>query len=303
MSKRQLFAALALVLFLSIFPWQRAKADAGPPPPSMTFYFQTDGGTPNITDIALRVCETPTCEQFTLFPPPEEEHEPWEKIWLTCKDGHCLAAGMPSRKYYQLVVQLNGQRLLSNVFTQKSYSAKYHVMVQGGALQVEEIPLSDYTFFEFVDPWLFFLFWLALAWTLGVEALVWVAADARGWRKIKANHVLIVNLISLPVIWLVMPLLVFDVRLAFAAGEAFAFLFEGGAYFILNRAARISVKEAFAFSAIANLTSLLTALGAVGALALLFTHPAAFLVLLLLLLAACGTWVFISARRQYKRHR
>ena len=298
MPKRKIFAALALVLFLSAFPWQRAKADAGPPPPSMTFYFQTDGGTPNITDIALRVCETPTCEQFTLFPPPEEEHEPWEKIWLVCQDARCHAVGVPYRKFFQLVVHIDGRPLLSNVFTKKAYGAEYNVTVQDGALQVEEKGVFSYAFFDLIDPWLFLIFLVALAWTLATESMVWVAAYARRWRKIKAYHVVIVNLISLPIIWLVMPLLVFDVRLAFAAGEAFAFLFEGGTYFILNRSSRLSVKEAFAFSAIANLTSLLTAAASLG---LLFVNSVALPAFLSLLLAAWGTWVFISVRKYRQR--
>jgi len=147
MSRRQLFAALALVLLLSFLPWQQANADAGPPPPSMTFYFQTDGGAPNITDIVLRVCETPACDQFTLFPPPEEQHEPWEKIWLRCQDARCIAVGVPTGKYYQLVVRMDGKPLTSNVFTKKAYAAKYWVTIEGETLRVREIALSKYAFF------------------------------------------------------------------------------------------------------------------------------------------------------------
>ncbi len=310
MSKRQLFATLALVLLLSAVLRQQAKADAGPAPPSMTFYFQTDGDALNITDIVLRVCETPACDQFTLFPPPDEQHEPWEKIWLRCQDARCVAVGVPSRKYYQLVVRIDGKPLISNVFTKKAYGAKYQVTIEGATLRVQETLLSNYTFldlinpwhflllhlFDLIDPWHFLLFWPALVWTLSTETVVWGVAYVKGWRKVKVYHLLIANLISLPVVWFTVPFLIYDGHLAFATGEAFAFLFEGGVYFIFNRAARISAKEAFAFSAIANLTSLLTSLGAWATLGLLFALPFVFSALLFWLIVLVIMWFFAFMR-------
>ncbi len=154
MGKFRLFPAFLLLTFPSLFSAYsiyHVKSDAGPPPPSMTFYFYSNGhayNTEAITSIVLYVCKTPTCEQFTLFPPPEGQREPWQKI--RCNRTHCLAVGVPSSKYYRLAVQIESQWLTSNVFVKRAYSAKYYAEVTSDALNVKEVPLSNYSFLEII---------------------------------------------------------------------------------------------------------------------------------------------------------
>ncbi len=254
----------ALLLVLVFFPAQQVKADAGPEPPSMTFYFDLPSDYA-IEHVEIRRCTTPTCEQFTVFPP--ENPQPWERMW--CDGARCLAVGIGSRSYFQLMVHFSNEKtLVSNVFRDWSYAATYHVHVQNDALIVEE----ERTCCSLTagGVWNFLLFWPMLGFTLFVELLATVWYARRIKRKIKDAYVILANVLSFSIVWFVFPALFYATPLVWLVAEPFAFVFEGILFYVKREKMNLSGKQAFVLSAVANAASILAAMAGFGLLALIF---------------------------------
>lgn len=269
MLQKRALIAFALLLIVTFFPAQQAKADAGPEPPSMTFYFDLPAGC-HIEHAEIRRCTTPACEQFTVF--PSKESQPWERMW--CSDARCLAVSIGSRNYFQLVVRFsNGKTLVSNVFRDWSYAATYRVHVQDDALLVEEERAC--CSLAAIGIWDFCLFWPMLGFTIMVEVMAAIAYAT--WRlKLKDKLIIVVsfgalaNFISFPIVWFVFPYFFYAPSHTWMAAEIFAFVTEGVLFFLVRRSIGISGKQAFVLSAVMNAASVLVALAGLGMLALIF---------------------------------
>jgi len=259
--RKKWIVVFLLLLAMAFFPGQQVKADAGPEPPSMTFYFDMPPGY-DVVDAEIRICTTPSCEQFTVFPP--EDPEPWERLW--CKNARCLAVSIGSRNYFQLVAHFsNGETLVSNVFQDWSYAATYHVHMQEDALIVEE----ERKCCSFAG--VLFLFLPMLMFTIVVEMLASVWYAKRIKRKINDGYVLLANFLSFSVIWFVFPFFFYEnTPLIWVAAEAFAFIFEGTLFYVKREKMNLSGKQAFVLSGVANAASVLAAVMIIAGLGVLF---------------------------------
>jgi len=267
--RKKWIVVFLLLLAMAFFPGQQVKADAGPEPPSMTFYFDMPPGY-DVVDAEIRICTTPSCEQFTVFPP--EDPEPWERLW--CENAKCLAVSIGSRNYFQLVAHFsNGETLVSNVFRDWSYAATYHVHMQEGALIVEEE--RKCCSFAMIGLWDFCLFWPMLGFTSAVEIMAAIAYTIRRLKR-RDNLLAVIligelaNFLSFPIVWFVFPYFFYTTPDVWIAAEAFAFVFEGILFFLMRRRMGISGKQAFVLSAVMNAASVLAAVMMIAGLDVLF---------------------------------
>jgi hypothetical protein len=228
-----------LAIFISLFiPGINGSADTGQNP-IMKFDLQYNVDSVTMEDARLLFCEDVECNnsQEVLGP-------------FHCDQDYC-SYHYGGEGYYKLVIDYSDQTRESNIFQKTSYNVRYTVTVNQDGLQVTETESSDQT-----DPRnQINSFLIALAFTIPIELIVSGIFLKLKKRSFKPLIIIIVNLITLPIVWFVFPLIPIDSFLVIALGEIFALLFE--AVFIHRLSRDLTFATSFWLSLWMNLASFL----------------------------------------------
>lgn len=229
-----ILAVLAVLLFQDA-----ASADIGPKP-SMEFNLIYETTQPiMLIDGQQLQCEDGNCSQ----PRPLEQLGPQGFYF---EQDSCSSMAYSYAPYQKLVLNFSDGTRESNVFEAGSYNARFDVRVTDTGLVVEERTFTAAERLPF--------FFVALVLTLIIEVLVaLVFLFMTKVPKSVLTSAVKANLISLPVVWFIFPVLeVF--LLVVVLSEIFAVIFEG--YFIhLMDKTVMSLKQSFILSIIMNAAS------------------------------------------------
>ena len=215
MKKRYLI--LAILLMLILLPG--VSGDVGPKPfMKFNLIYETQG-MPELIDGQQIECDDAGC----LDARPLERLGPQG---FDCTQDECISIAYGYSQYHRLVINFSDQQRQSNIFKHNSYIAEFNVRVTDTGLVVEEIPPIKRMVSEGIP-----VFLIALLLTLILELLVaFVLLSVRKEPRNVMIGVLVANIISLPIVWLVFPYLSLHFLLVILFSEIFAVLFEG--YFI-----------------------------------------------------------------------
>lgn len=267
MKKQPVVVLLAIVLFSQV-P-DRASADIGPKP-SADIHVTLNGG--NVQDATFESAML-TCEkEDKQFPVPKSRQIPqleineydsagdcyWKPAFLAhgghCRNGIChFSYFLPAKFRLAVFLASEDTVYISTEVTRENFSSTFEAdLLSDGSMMLHETT----SFGQGDTASNIKLFLIALIITAVLE--LFVASMFVSKRKLPRNilsAVLIANIISLPFVWFVFPLLKMDLSVILA-GEGFAFIFEG--YFIhwRNKEA-ITLKKAFLLSILMNLASLI----------------------------------------------
>jgi hypothetical protein len=230
--KSGLWIALAgLALFL---PTRIAYADHGPKP-SQTFRFVYQTAQPiAIWGGQLLDCGDPACAAGT----------PIDKrvvAYFLCSTDSCNTTSPTGYAQYQkLVIRFADKTRESAPFTHRDNGDlrnAFTVTVRENDLLVTE----DASVYALINPFQLLLFFPALIFTLAVELAV-AAVYLKARRRLNRRTLLwivLVNILSVPVVWFVLPLLHrnggLDTTAVIVLSELFAFAFEAGFLYLTNR--------------------------------------------------------------------
>jgi hypothetical protein len=171
-----------------------------------------------------------------------------------CESGKCVSKhiGPDCRMYHKLVITFADKTRESTVFAEQAYSPKYVVKY---VVTVKEDSLFVREVFSPFDLRVVLGFCLALPLTLLTELIVAAIyfKVTRGPKSLLA-WVFLVNIISLPVVWFLFPLLTLNSIVVTVLSELFAVTFEAFFLHITNRD-KISLKHAGTLSLLMNVTS------------------------------------------------
>ncbi len=238
-----------------------AYADIGPAPPSLYFRFSSDVSSNPIAEGTLLLCEDAECHESRAFGIPRRTFGAPQIF--QCGDDYCATAfGIDENApYYRIVVKFADKTRESNVFKKLAYSAKYAVEVREDDLYVRDVS----SWRDFLNPLQVFLYAPALVLTIVAESLA--AALYSRWTHIPINvpWVAFANLVSVQVVWFVIPVFTLSFGWAFLSAEAFAVAFEAVYLFIANRKTGLSLRRAGIISVLLNASSIAAGLAAIAA--------------------------------------
>jgi hypothetical protein len=207
-----LLAAVAALL-----PLTTARADVGPKP-TANFEFEYQIDPVDIVEGQLIECEDEACENGDSL----EELGPQN---FECTPASCSSMAYGYADYMKLVITFTDRVRESNVFTKKAFNATYKVIVSESSLQVEEVrkivPSGCCS---------------ALAATIALELLIaTVYVNAFHLSRTILRWVPLASVLTLPVVWLVFPLLPLSAGWVVGLSETFAVVFEAGLIYLVTR--------------------------------------------------------------------
>jgi hypothetical protein len=231
-----------LATVAALLPLATSRADIGPKPTAdFEFEFQID--PVDIVAGQLIQCEDETCNNGD----PLEELGP-QNFECTATSCSSMAYGYASNM--KLVITFTDRVRESNVFTKAARDATYKVIVLGASLQVEEvrkgiIPGGCCS---------------ALAATIALELLIaTIYVNVFHLSRTILSWVPLASALTLPIVWLVFPLLPLSAGWIVGLSEAFAVLFETGLIYLVARRAT-SLRHVAALSLLMNGASFLIGL-------------------------------------------
>jgi hypothetical protein len=222
-----------------------AAADIGPKPTAQ-FAFEYEIPVIPITGGQLLQCQLADCSDGR----PLIEGGPQG---LFCDAASCRATSYGFAPYQQLVIEFSDATRRSQVFSQRAFDAEYRVTVRASDLVVAELAPAVTTQTRAAR---LLVFCPAALVTIVVElAAAAIYVFVRRRPRSLLGWVVVANVLSLPVAWLLLPALQLEYTLAFVAAEAFVWLFEAG---VLAAGARraLSVPGALLLSLVLNLASI-----------------------------------------------
>ena len=235
-------ALLVGLCILLLMPTATVNADAGIPS-FLNFTFEYEINPVPIVQGKMIECSDATCTT-------SEQIICGGLGSFGCESGRCFSkhAGPDCRMYHKLVITFADKTRESNVFTEKAYSPKYIVTVKEDTLLVREV-------FSPSDLRVLVGFCLALPLTLLAELVV-AAVYVRVTRKPRSllAWVFLANIISLPVVWFLFPLLALSSTVITVLSELFAVAFETLFLHVTNRD-KLSLKHAGTLCFLMNATS------------------------------------------------
>ena len=226
------------------------SADIGPKPTMLFHIFYKTSNQISLLNGEQFQCKDQNCVNITLL----GQYGPQR---FACQENSCMSLVYDYLPYQKLILNFSDRERESNVFRTTNFNAQFNVTVTDSQLIVKEVTLiTASNIAHKIDNGTYKIpsFIAALIITLILEftvALIYLSV-----KKIP-KHVLysvaIGNIISLPIVWFVFPLVGTTLSVKFLA-EIFAAVFE--AYFIYWRNKKlISLKNALALSIIMNLVS------------------------------------------------
>lgn len=171
-----------------------------------------------------------------------------------CHNSNCHFSYYNLPKEFKLAIYLPSQDkiYISNTANKNDFRATYKAnILSDGRIDVQETTsfLIGDTMRKIVP------FFIALLVTLILEllvALIYVSVKKLPKKILKS--VLLVNFITLPIVWFIFPLYEYPM-MAILLAEIFAFIFEGFFLYLLNKK-HLSLRKAFVLSILMNLLSL-----------------------------------------------
>jgi hypothetical protein len=249
-SSRLLFVflgALWIGVSASIPPINVARADTGPAPYA-GFNFQYQIQPIPIIQGEILECFDLTCNK------DQQLLQNKNLTRLICDADSCWLKPYDA-KYSKLIITFADRSRESNVFTKIAYGAKYNVIVQKDSLLVRETYATDSLF----NPWLVVSFIPALVLTIVSELVI--AAFYFYFTKLKINLwiaiVIVANILSLPIVWFLFPLMPLDSVVVIALAETYAVLFEAVFLYFTGSHRGLSIRHAGILSLLMNAGSFL----------------------------------------------
>lgn len=240
LQKSNLTRALILVMMAMLLwlPVTTAQADIGPKP-SMSFEFDYKIDKVAILEGKLMECDDEECMNWTALEELGPQH-------FTCEEYTCDSLAYGYSDYHKLVINFKDQERESNIFTKKSFSAKYKVTVYSTELKVEEVG----GFSRLNLPCT-----ASGGLTLVLETLLAsIYLAVFGLPKHLLGWVPIASLVTLPFVWFVFPQLGLSAGLTTGMSESFAVAAETlFLYFTSGRS--LPFRHAAALSLIMNAAS------------------------------------------------
>lgn len=263
---------IVILLLLLLIP-ALSNADLGPKP-SMEFYFKSVPIGVSIIKGEMFECTDSECKNKSPF----REMGPQTFICNTPESGPgCFSMSYGYEPYHQIVITFSDKVRESNIFSSEGMESYYKVDVRKNDLEVKESGLEitgkniDTTQNKFIEEFsksdinidyqLILIFSLVL--TIILEVVVVILYGLM--KKILPNHqynypnkliiwVSLINLISLPLFWLLARYITFDFRLFTIIAEIIIIFFE--AWFIIKVTHQESMrKEIFLLSLVMNTVS------------------------------------------------
>lgn len=236
---RTLSVLTVIVLFLSS---STVFADAGPKP-SMKFILEYHTSKPVKL---LEGCQLQSdFETFTVFDTITRKGA--QHFNVTQDMAKSVAYGY--KQYHKLVLKFDDRTRESNIFENESFISSYKVLVYDDRLVVEDTT----TFMKDSSPISAFL--KALLLTLALEIMVAFVYLKLARKPLKILiYVILANLITLPIVWFVFPILLNAWAILF--GEIFAFVTEA-LFLLLTCRKWFKPSGAFLLSFMMNFMSLL----------------------------------------------
>ncbi len=239
-----------LLFFFLIASSSCLIADAGPKP-SMKFRFEYKTTHP-VKVLAGWQFES----QFQSFNVYDTMQRQGPQGFNVSQD-HASSISYSYEDFHRIVIQFDDRKRESNVFADESFNSQYKVVVYDDRLEVEDVT----PFMKDSSVWAAFI--KALLLTLALELMVaFVYLKLSKKPAFILLYVILINLITLPLVWFLFPLFL-NVGVAIVAGELFAFVTE--ALFLLLACKKwFKPSGAFLLSFMMNVMSLL-----IGGLAIL----------------------------------
>ena len=172
---------------------------------------------------------------------------------FTCRGDSCRSLAYGYRPYQKLVLNFSDKLRESSIFSTESFNAEFNVKVTDSQLSVEEttpVISKGGTFPSFIK---------ALIITMLLELLVAIIyLSATKTSKGVLVSVLIGNIISLPMVWFLFPLMstIISAFPIFVLSELFAVVFEAYLIHYMNKQI-ISLKKSFILSILMNIVSVI----------------------------------------------
>ncbi len=246
--------AVAAALLL---PAATAHADVGPKP-TMSFKLVYQIAPVTIVGGQQIECQDSACTDSH----PLQQRGPQR---FECQSDSCFSLAYGYAPYHKLLIQFADRTRESNVFQMSGFSGEFTVTVREQDLLVKQ----TYTPASILDPTRVLLYFpLALFITLVVESAV--ALIYLSMRKLPLRillWVLVANVVSLPVVWFVIPLFGLEPLPTTILSEIFAVVFEALLIFLLSRK-RISFGATVILSLLMNAASFILGLCASSVLGL-----------------------------------
>jgi hypothetical protein len=250
---RKYFSLLVIITALAVFLQESASADLGPKP-TMKFniIYETTG------QIKLMGGEQIECEDaLCVGSKPLGNYGPQG---FACQEDVCSSLAYGYSPYQKLVLHFSDKTRESNIFSTKIFDAEFSVKVTDNELIVQGIPPAAVTTVATNTPITqggkFSSFTKAFIITLLLELLVsLIYLSVKKITKRVLVSVAISNLISLPLVWFLFPLIQLPSLMVMATSELFAILFEAYFIYLLNKQI-ITFKQSMVLSVLNNLVSL-----------------------------------------------
>jgi len=217
-------------------------ADLGPKP-TKDFSINFDGKLKesDLTEAKLYECKDVFCKKMEEFP----EFGPQG---FGCTKDKCHAQAYSFKDcYYKMVFIFTDKKLESNVFTLKK--SNFDITVKDDGLVVN---ISSTTSKSSENN-----FWVSLLITIVIELLISLFFLLLNKKPLSIlKWVFLSNLISLPIVWYLFPLVNVTYMVQLILSEIFAILFESVFIYYLNRN-YLSYKKTFILSLLNNLISVI----------------------------------------------
>ncbi len=240
------FVAIGIVL---LFTATTVSADIGPKP---EMYFLFEYQTVNVPILGGQQieCEDAACVRGS----PLQRAGPQD---FGCNSTGCGSRAYGYSSYHKLVIQFSDRTRESNVFEGRGFGGKFIVTVKPEELSIRQ------TFNPFIlfDPLgTVFAFGVALIATLCIE--LFIGALYVGLRRLPGRiipWIILANLLTVPVVWFLFPLLPLEWLALTILSETFAVISEALLLYWTNKT-RLLLKEAAILSLLMNLGSFLAGL-------------------------------------------
>lgn len=253
-----LIPAIVFPAFLSLIPLSWAAADVGPRPTlTLVFDFSALAAPVEFDEVRLYCCDDLGC---TGRQPLQDV--PGQR--LECDGQRCRIALLTACRLWQVEAAAADGVRVSPAFEKSGYYSVYRMVVLEDTLEIVFVSASEpgleAALYRPQAVSLVLLAGLALGATLTVEIVI--AAAYLGLARLPLRllaAVAVVNVLTLPLIWLVVPFLPVDAWLGLAAGLVAVVLVETILLKLLGRG-RLSWRHAGVLSALMNAASALLGL-------------------------------------------
>jgi hypothetical protein len=244
MRRGTILLAIAALLFVAT----SASADVGPKP-TAHYKFVYQIAPTSIVGGQLIECEDAACSQGK----PLSEGGPQG---FRCTADSCWASKYGDFQHYQkLIIQFVDRTRESNVFESDGKGGAFIVTVTEDRLSVAPAPFDRVAYLS--NGLLYILTIVGLFFTLFIELPI--AAVYLFLRKIPFRvvvWVILANMVTVPAVWILFPLLGFAPIVNISLAEIFAVVFEAGLIRVTNRQ-YVSSREALVLSLVMNVPSYL----------------------------------------------